>query len=164
MYTEDALVSTVYRLLTSAELPAELQWEGYMWDDGRLVYRVTVVPWKPQRRPLNLRPPASGQVKMVVNVRNQNATFAIADGPVPHVARYLDLGERQRETGWTAYPGNPRDDRKVWTHLADTVVRIQRAYEVIETHREHDGSFGLVMPSLPPRGHGDGPAAGSDDR
>ncbi|WP_159079639.1 hypothetical protein [Plantactinospora sp. BC1] len=143
MTDSDDLIRTVGELLARGERPVELRWPGVMYDDGRLVYRVTVVDW-PRGRD-------GGTVKVVVQCANQYATFGVSHHPLPEVARYLDLSPKQRSRGWSRYDGDPTQDRGIWIHLAWTVRRLREAFDVLELHREYDGSFGLLI--------GPGPAA-----
>lgn len=133
----DNAVAVVRRLLANGEQPAECDWAGFPWDDGRVWYRVTIVGWP------------SGEtgelVKVVIGCAQHLTTFAVPNGPAPTVSRYLDLTETQRSQGWSVYPGAPDRDRAVWIHLARAVVQVQDAFDVRALHREHDRTFGLVV-------------------
>ncbi|RKN20850.1 hypothetical protein D7147_08460 [Micromonospora musae] len=130
---DDAVV-VVRQLLAGSDLPAECEWAGFQWDDGRVWYRVTIVAWPP-----------GDLVKVVIGCAQQLATFAVPKRPAPTVSRYLDLSEAQRSRGWSVYPGDPNRDRDVWIHLARTVRQVCDAFEVRELHREHDRTFGLLV-------------------
>ncbi|TYB95452.1 hypothetical protein FXF53_24295 [Micromonospora sp. WP24] len=132
--SHDDAVVVVRQLLADPDLPAECEWAGFQWDDGRVWYRVTIVAWSPGE-----------VVKVVIGCAQQRATFGVPNGPAPTVSRYLNLSETQRSRSWSVYRGDPDRDRDVWIHLAQTVRRVRHAFDVRELHREHDGTFGLLM-------------------
>jgi hypothetical protein len=133
----DDVVAVVRRLLADQRLPAECDWAGLQWDDGRVFFRVTVVAWPPGE--------AGELVKVVVECAQQLATFGVPGGPAPFVSRYLDLSEDQRRSGWEVYLGDPQKDRNVWNHLAWTVRQVRDSFGALEVHSEHDRTFGLVI-------------------
>ncbi|MEU6208034.1 hypothetical protein ABZ814_31175 [Micromonospora musae] len=130
----DDVVGVVRQLLAGSELPVECEWAGFLWDDGRIWYRVTIVAWPPGE-----------VVKVVIGCAQQRATFGVPNSPAPTVSRYLDLSRTQRSRGWSLHRGDPDRDRDVWIRLAGTVRQVAAAFDVRELHREHDRTFGLLV-------------------